>query len=877
MSGGTGVFPLLRDYDALVRRKSLELDIPKEITENLSPKIVLRPYQMQAVARFRRYMNDETCAVPVQLLFEMATGSGKTAVMAALILDLYTRGYRNFLFFVNSAQIVEKTKANFLDPNASKHLFARDIRIGEKRVALRAVSNFDESHPDAINIHFTTIQGLHARMLRPRENDMTPEDFEDTRVVLISDEAHHMSAETKSIERLTKGDRDARLSWEGTVNEIMSRNPENMLLEFSATADLENQAIQAKYNDRLIYRYDLKGFRADGYSKDIELRRVDLPPHERMLQAVILSQYRRKVAEGHGIRCKPVILMKSQKIAESKDNEEVFHDLIAKLDGALIEKLRDASQGDETLADAFDLILVDRAMNPDDFAQELRLEFAPEKVVNVNDPKDLEARQILLNTLEDRNNEIRVIFAVDRLNEGWDVLNLFDIVRLYDKRDGKGDKVGKTTMSEAQLIGRGARYYPFANPEDADLPLDRRKFDNDTENPLRVLEQLHYHCSHNPRYIDDIKKALRNVGLLDENEGRKTVRVKDSFKETGFYKSAILWKNERRPNAREDVLGLADYMASTDLTYSGFMSGRVIQVQAFGEVPQANPGDSNQSSRLIDVDDLGKQAILFAMDCDKFFHFDNLKSLFPNLHTRDEFITSKEMLGACEITLRGPKRTIIDLSADDCLVISRFLLDQIKKGVSASRVDYKGTTEFTPEYLHKVLVDRHIKIGSNGESGRSWSETEIEGLDHIDLHQEDWHVFDDSYGTDQEKLLIRFVHDNRDRLLERYEEFYLVRNEKMIKIFSFDEGRAFEPDFVLFLREKNEDALKTLQVFIEPKMAKLIQAEAWKSKFLKQLAAKSSLATLFQDREYRILGLPFYNSDPSVAKEFSSAFGELVD
>ena len=51
------------------------------------------------------------------------------------------------------------------------------------------------------------------------------------------------------------------------------------------------------------------------------------------------------------------------------------------------------------------------------------------------------------------------------LNEGWDVLNLFDIVRLYDIRDGKTPKTGfvagKTTNTEKQLIGRGARYYPF--------------------------------------------------------------------------------------------------------------------------------------------------------------------------------------------------------------------------------------------------------------------------------------------------------------------------------------------------------------------------------------------------------------------------------
>ncbi|GAA7312980.1 hypothetical protein ID0603_08520 [Helicobacter pylori] len=46
-------------------------------------------------------------------MFEMATGSGKTLVMAGLILECYKQGYQNFIFFVNSTSILEKTKLNF--------------------------------------------------------------------------------------------------------------------------------------------------------------------------------------------------------------------------------------------------------------------------------------------------------------------------------------------------------------------------------------------------------------------------------------------------------------------------------------------------------------------------------------------------------------------------------------------------------------------------------------------------------------------------------------------------------------------------------------------------------------------------------------------
>ena len=62
--------------------------------------------------------------------------------------------------------------------------------------------------------------------------------------------------------------------------------------------------------------------------------------------------------------------------------------------------------------------------------------------------------QILLNTLEDETTRYAP-FLPFKINEGWDVLNLFDIVRLT-----KGVTVDtenpRTTISEAQLIGRGA-------------------------------------------------------------------------------------------------------------------------------------------------------------------------------------------------------------------------------------------------------------------------------------------------------------------------------------------------------------------------------------------------------------------------------------
>jgi len=86
-----------------------------EIVQNINPKFELREYQEEALGRFDFYFNGyQKRHCPAQLLFHMATGSGKTLIMAANILYLYKLGYRNFIFFVNSVNIIEKTKDNVL-------------------------------------------------------------------------------------------------------------------------------------------------------------------------------------------------------------------------------------------------------------------------------------------------------------------------------------------------------------------------------------------------------------------------------------------------------------------------------------------------------------------------------------------------------------------------------------------------------------------------------------------------------------------------------------------------------------------------------------------------------------------------------------------
>lgn len=305
---------LKEELDALSKYGVLETEMPEIITANLNPAFPLRDYQKEALARFIFYITDYRERIkPTQLLFHMATGSGKTLIMAATILYLYQQGYRNFIFFVNSTNIIEKTRDNFLNPRSSKYLFAPSLEAGDRRVNIQAVENFQAVNPQDISILFTTVQGLHSSLNTPRENALTYEDF-DQQIVLISDEAHHINALTKSASKRNKSEAENVNTWEATVNRIFNANPENLLLEFTATVELSHPAVAEKYRDKILYQYSLKEFREDGFSKEVKTLQADLPPLDRALQAVVVSQYRRKVAEDRRLRLKPVILMKSRTI-----------------------------------------------------------------------------------------------------------------------------------------------------------------------------------------------------------------------------------------------------------------------------------------------------------------------------------------------------------------------------------------------------------------------------------------------------------------------------------------------------------------------------------------------------------------------------------
>ena len=237
------------------------------------------------------------------------------------------------------------------------------------------------------------------------------------------------------------------------------------------------------------------------------------------------------------------------KIVSSEFKAEFLYK-IETLKPADIQKIRDNAPEKGIIKNAFDFFKTN-GTTIENLIIQLKDAFAEDKTISVDSTTDKGETQIVINTLEEPNNAIRAVFAVDALNEGWDVLNLFDIVRLYNTRDAKNGVPGKTTMSEAQLIGRGARYCPFQLDETQ--PKYQRKYDEDLNNPLRICEELYYHSETNSRYIDELNKALDKIGIKPITTTKRQHFLKEDFKETSFYKNGIIYLNQQNKYRKEDV------------------------------------------------------------------------------------------------------------------------------------------------------------------------------------------------------------------------------------------------------------------------------------------------------------------------------------
>ncbi|WP_227978846.1 DEAD/DEAH box helicase family protein [Helicobacter pylori] len=814
-----------------------EIELPTHITSNLKKE--LRDYQKQAIYNYleKRQSN------PTQkhFMFEMATGSGKTLVMAALILECCKQGYQNFIFFVNSTSILEKTKLNFTDSVSSKYLFSENININDENTEIKSINNLNESHNGAINIYFSTIQGLFSLFTKAKENAITLEDLKDQKLVFLADEAHHLNTETKK--KLNDSEASEKRNWESVVKLALEQNKDNLLLEFSATIPNE-KSVKDKYKNLKVITYTLKEFSEDKFCKNIySLSYENKELETRFLGACVSSLYKELLAQHHNIEnFKPCILFKSERIEDSKENQERFNAFLENLSPLDLENFFNYSRN-AFFKDAKNFF--DKQKYTPNLAALLQTKFKKSTQINTNNEKELEKGMLLLNSLEDRDNPKRVIFSVDKLNEGWDVLNLFDIVRLKNKASQKD------TTKDAQLIGRGARYYPFSYNDfkPSRIEFYQRKFD--FSNPLSALERLDYHAVYDSEFIAKLNNELQDLGLGFVNE-KQTIPLTPTKRFKCYYASNKRDKNKNLFNK--------DY---TDPVKVKLQSLHV-PLFAFNvrekkvDFKEENKGDTTYYIPHA-LDKIPINYFLKALNL-KNLDFKTLKKAF----TKHPF---SNKVGFIERYISHLKTNFHkDQKFDDnkiLLKLAVYIIENLKDTL------LKEQDKYDVSALELKEFETHNKSLSASE----WEKN---------IPPYEWLLFKDmrKLDSDLERDFLDFINKNKELLDKKFKEWCVLRNDHFTELKVFCNikdspyyAQGFEPDFILFAQTHSDEFLG-FTCYMEAKGEHLEPSNAWKKEFLEML---ENAALKSHNKKLHLKGLPFFkpHNNKAVNSEFATAFDQI--
>ncbi len=730
---------------------------------------------------------------------------------------------------------------NYTDSASTKYIFSENININDENIEIKSINNLNESHSNAINIYFSTIQGLFSLFTRAKENAISIEDLKDQKLVFLADEAHHLNTETKK--KLNDSEASEKHNWESVVKLALEQNKDNLLLEFSATIPNE-KSVEEKYKNLKVATYTLKEFSEDKFCKNIySLSYENKELETRFLGACVSSLYKELLAQRHNIgNFKPCILFKSERIEDSKENQECFNAFLENLSHLDLENFFNYSRN-AFFKDAKNFF--DKQHYTPNLTALLQTKFKKSVQINTNNEKELEKGMLLLNSLEDRDNPKRVIFSVDKLNEGWDVLNLFDIVRLKNKASQKD------TIKDAQLIGRGARYYPFSYNDfkPSRIEFYQRKFD--LNNPLSALERLDYHAVYDSEFITELKKELQELGLGLIEKEKTTIPLTPTKRFKCYYASNKRDKNKNLFNK--------DYSGPVEATLQSLhvpLFGFIVREKKV-DFKEENKGDTtyfiphtldkiplNYFLKALNLKNLDFKTLKKAF---KKHAFNNkvefieryVSSLKTNFHKNQKFDNNEILLKLAVYIIENLKDTL--------------LKEQDKPSVSA---------------LELKEFETHNKSLSVSE----WEK---------DIPFYEWLLFKDmrKLDSDLERKFLDFINDHKEVLDKKFKEWCVLRNDHFteLKVFCNIENspyyaQGFEPDFILFAQTHSDEFLG-FTCYMEAKGEHLELSNAWKKEFLEML---ENAALKSHDKKLHLKGLPFFTlHNKAVNGEFATAFNQI--
>lgn len=491
-------------------------------------KFPLRPYQIEAMGAFQLFLNDkfDSRSIKQKTLqqekddddkivewhktgFEMATGSGKTLLMGAMILDLYKRGHKDFLILTPNTILFDKTIENFT-PRAVKSIFGDGWNLTYNLITGNSYRDKTCNYEDDKDITFyvfnmqkfydkgttanqkdgeDTMKGvpyvrrpLEESLWRDKSGNHTISFIEflrDRRPVIISDEAHHYQQKK-------------------TAEAIFELLP-SMVLEFTATS-LEKNGSEDFGQDNL-YKYPMQRYISEGYGKRIFAvgcgsgdektgDEVTDSDKQKLIWGMLIHLLKRAslITVNAPVK-KSMLLTKARTIKHADAVDAYLKNWPDSIAGELDDVLEQVNR------EGTDIAKIVRQSIPKNKTELIKqLSGIAKSVFTIHsENKSDEETWDDYKSLDD--NKAEIVNQVRIFTEGVDYDNFYTIVVL-------GDTVENVGLAAAQLIGRGLRLYK-----------EKREFDLLDHDLKEQSEILHVVCERGKRFDRIVEKIRENLAL----------------------------------------------------------------------------------------------------------------------------------------------------------------------------------------------------------------------------------------------------------------------------------------------------------------------------------------------------------------------------
>ncbi|MBO7228546.1 MAG: DEAD/DEAH box helicase family protein [Bacteroidales bacterium] len=411
------------------------LEVVAKLTDKLSLKKPANKDEYDAYLKEQLALTQEICPYCKSFerdfpsfAFSIATGIGKTRLMAACIAYLYLKkGIRHFFILAPNLTLYEKLIRDFGDTSYEKYVFKGLSEFVHNTPNVITGDNYNSAHSlfsaHEIQINIFNISKFNSenRGGAPRMRRLAEclgQSYFDylaslDDLVILMDEAHryHADASKKAINELRP---------------ILG-------LEMTATPTDE----KGKSFKNIVYEYNLAQALDDG-------KYVKIP-----------TVAKRKNFSKNGLSDEELDILKIEDAINIHERTKVHLELYARNNNLPIVKpfilvvCRDIKHAERTK------LLIENELFAGRYAG---------KVLQIDSStKKEEEVERLFVSLEDSNNQIEIVIHVNMLKEGWDVKNLYTIVPL---------RAANALILVEQSIGRGLRL-PYGGKRTGDADVDK--------------------------------------------------------------------------------------------------------------------------------------------------------------------------------------------------------------------------------------------------------------------------------------------------------------------------------------------------------------------------------------------------------------------